>query len=155
MKLEFNMAADVELVTRSPQPISAPSPARSSAVTPSTPMRETGSCAPTRAQAMPSRTRCLARSRTDAGTSSSVVLATQVASLPVGPAGSVAGRACLPGFLAVVGVAMQLPVSDGFGVLRRACLDAHSVFPVLRVSSRRFRRVFGEVENGAPIAEHE
>src|ERR1700722_7213483 len=136
MKLEFNMAADVELVTRSPQPISAPLPAWSSAVTPSTPMRQTGSCAPTRAQAMPSRTRCLARSRTDAGTSSSVVLAPQVAPRQVGPAGSVAGRACLPGFLAVVGVAMAFSVSDEFGLLRRACLDLHSVFPALRVISR-------------------
>ncbi len=86
------MAADVALVARPSQPISAESPALSSAVAPSTPMRETGSCAPIRAQAMPSSTRYLARSRTDAGTSSSVVLATQVASRPVGPAGSVAGR---------------------------------------------------------------
>src|SRR5580693_7077294 len=93
MKLEFNMAADVALVARPSQPTSTESPASSSAVTPSTPMRETGSCAPMRAQPMPSSTRCLARSRTEAGTSSSVVLATQVASRPVGPAGSVAGRA--------------------------------------------------------------
>jgi methylisocitrate lyase len=61
------MAADVALVARPSQPISAASPALSSAVTPSTPMRETGSCAPTSAQAMPSSTRCLARSRTDTG----------------------------------------------------------------------------------------
>ena len=72
------MAADVALVARPPQPISAASPASSSAVTPSTPMRETGSWAPTMAQPMPSSTRCLARSRTEAGTSSSVVWATQV-----------------------------------------------------------------------------
>src|ERR1700691_7164 len=93
MKLEFTMPAEVALVARPSQPISGVSPALSSAVTPSTPMRETGSCAPTRAQAMPSSTRCLARSRTEAGTCSSVVSATQVASRPVGPAGSVAGWA--------------------------------------------------------------
>src|SRR6202451_1006638 len=92
MKLEFTMAADVALVARPPQPTSTESPALSSAVTPWTPIRETGSCAPMRAQPMPSSTRCLARSRTEAGTSSSVVLATQVASRPVGPAGFVGGR---------------------------------------------------------------
>src|SRR5450755_2925147 len=92
MKLEFTIAADVALVALPPQPISAESPASSSAVTPSTPIRDQGSCAPTRAQPMPSSTRCLARSRTEAGTSSSVVLATQAASRPVGPAGSVGGR---------------------------------------------------------------
>src|SRR6202050_4448195 len=92
MKLEFTMAADVALVARPPQPISTPSPASSSAVTPSTPMRDQGSCAPTRAQPMPSRTRCLARSQTEAGTSSSVVLAPKGASRPVGPAGFVGGR---------------------------------------------------------------
>src|SRR6204780_5606377 len=92
MKLEFTIAADVALVALPPQPISAESPASSSAVTPSTPMRDQGSCAPTRAQPIPSSTRCLARSRTEPGTSPSVVFATQVASRPVGPAGSVAGR---------------------------------------------------------------
>src|SRR5271155_1333620 len=92
MKLEFTMAADVALVARPPQPTSAESPASSSAVTPATPIRDQGSCAPTRAQPMPSSTRCLARSRTEAGTSSSVVFATQAASRPVGPAGSVGGR---------------------------------------------------------------
>src|SRR5271170_1537367 len=96
MKLEFTMAADVALVARPPQPTSTESPTSSSAVTPSTPTRDQGSCAPTRAQPMPSSTRCLARSRTEAGTSASVVLATQVASRPVGPAGSVAGRAGFP-----------------------------------------------------------
>src|ERR1700685_2013409 len=101
MKLEFSMAADVALVARPPQPTRAASPASSSAVTPWTPMRETGSCAPTRAQPMPSSIRCLARSRTEAGTSSSVVLATQAASRPVGPAGSVGGR---PAAVTAVGV---------------------------------------------------
>src|SRR5580704_1239228 len=101
MKLEFTIAADVALVALPPQPISAESPASSSAVTPSTPIRDQGSCAPTRAQPIPSSTRCLARSRTEAGTSSSVVFATQVASLPVGPAGSVAGR---PAAVTAVGV---------------------------------------------------
>src|SRR5580700_9433346 len=86
------MAADGALVARPPQPTRAASPALSSAVIPWTPLRETGSCAPTRAQPMPSSIRCLARSRTEAGTSSSVVLATQAASRPVGPAGSVGGR---------------------------------------------------------------
>src|ERR1700683_104282 len=93
MKLEFTIAADVALVALPPQPISAESPASSSAVTPSTPIRDQGSCAPTRAQPIPSSTRCLARSRTEAGTSLSIVCATQVASRPVAPAGSVAGRA--------------------------------------------------------------
>ena len=46
--------------------------------------------APTKAQATPSRIRCLACSRTRSGTSASVVPASQVASRPVGPAGSVA-----------------------------------------------------------------
>src|ERR1700720_4100309 len=40
----------------------------------------------------PTRAAPPARSRTEAGTSSSVVLATQAASRPVGPAGSVGGR---------------------------------------------------------------
>ena len=71
-------------------------PASSRLVTPSTPMRETGSWAPTRAQATPSSSRCFARSRTEVGMSSSVVLASQVASRPVGPFGSVAARARLP-----------------------------------------------------------
>src|SRR5580704_6023037 len=102
MKLEFNMAADVALVARPSQPMSGASAALSSAVTPSTPIRETGSCAPTTAQAMPSSIRCLARSRTEVGTSSSVVSATQVASRPVGPAGSVAGRAGFPACLSVL-----------------------------------------------------
>src|SRR5271154_4881391 len=92
MKLEFTIAADVALVVRPPQPTSAESPASSSAVTPATPMRDQGSCAPTRAQPIPSSTRCLARSRTEAGTSASVVSATQVASRPVGPAGAGGGR---------------------------------------------------------------
>src|SRR5271170_4863171 len=96
MKLEFTMAADVALVARPPQPISAESPVVSSAVTPSTPMRETGSCAPTRAQAMPSRIRYFARSRTPEGTSLSVVAASHVARRPVGPAGSVAGQPISP-----------------------------------------------------------
>src|SRR5580692_7794678 len=81
---------DLALVLRPPQPISAPVPASSRAVIASTPLRETGSCAPTRAQATPSRIRCLACSRTRSGTSASVVPASQVASRPVGPAGSVA-----------------------------------------------------------------
>src|SRR5579862_33891 len=109
MKLEFTMAAEVALVARPSQPINAESPALSSAVTPSTPTRDQGSCAPTRAQPIPSSTRCLARSRTEAGTSSSVVFATQVASRPVGPAGSVAGRAGFPVSLTAVGVVMAFP----------------------------------------------
>src|SRR5271169_2266558 len=120
MKLEFTMAADVALVARPPQPISAESPVLSSDVTPSTPMRETGSCAPTRAQAMPSSTRCLARSRTEAGTSSSVVLATQVASRPVGPAGSVGGRVGLLVCLVATGasiVVMDFPSFTGLSLL--------------------------------------
>src|ERR1700746_1165098 len=55
-------------------------------------MRETGSCAPTSAHPTPSRSRYLARSRTLAGTSVSVVAESQVARRPVGPAGSVAAR---------------------------------------------------------------
>src|ERR1700727_3272877 len=120
MKLEFTMAADVELVARPSQPISAESPAPSSAVTPSTPMRDQGSCAPTRAQPIPASTRCLARSRTEAGTSSSVVFATHVASRPVGPAGSVAGRAGFPVSLTAVGGVIALLaflVLDRLGVV--------------------------------------
>src|SRR5580692_2566559 len=120
MKLEFTIAADVPLVALPSQPISAESPASSSAVTPSTPIRDQGSCAPTRAQPIPSSTRCLARSRTEAGTSASVVFATQVASRPVGPAGSVAGRAGFPVSLTAVGVVMAFLaflVSDRLGVL--------------------------------------
>src|ERR1700678_2145735 len=109
MKLEFTMAAEVALVARPSQPISGGSPALSSAVTPSTPMRESGSCAPTRAQAMPSSTRCLARSRTEAGTSSSVVCATQVASRPVGPAGAVAGRPVAVTAVGVLEVILDSP----------------------------------------------
>src|ERR1700691_4363882 len=92
MKLEFSIAADWGLVVRSPHPTSAPDPAGSNASTPSTPMRETGSCAPTSAHPTPSRSRYLARSRTLAGTSVSVVAESQVARRPVGPAGSVAAR---------------------------------------------------------------
>src|SRR6202162_3502434 len=118
MKLEFNMAPDVALLARPPQPIRAASPALSSAVTPWTPLRETGSCAPTRAQPMPSSIRCLARSRTEAGTSSSVVLATQAASRPVGPAGSVGERAAFP--LVVGVVAMAFPARADLARLRGA-----------------------------------
>jgi len=71
--VQVTIAAEVALVALPSQPISAESPASSSAVTPSTPIRDQGSCAPTRAQPMPSSTRCLARSRTEGGTSSSVV----------------------------------------------------------------------------------
>src|SRR6201997_3663387 len=89
MKLELSIAAEVALVVRVPQPIRAASPAPSRAVTALTPVRDQGSWEPTRAQAIPSRMRCLARSRTVGGTSSSVVLASQVDRRPVGPAGSV------------------------------------------------------------------
>src|SRR6478752_5726079 len=71
MKLELSIAADVELVVSGAHPIRAASPA------------------PSRAHAIPSRMRCLARSRTVGGTSSRVVLASQVDRRPVGPAGSV------------------------------------------------------------------
>src|SRR5580704_9774359 len=111
MKLEFTIAADVALVALPPQPISAESPASSSAVTPLTPIRDQGSCAPTRAQPIPSSTRCLARSRTEAGTSSSVVFATQVARRPVGPAGSVAGRPVAVFAAGVLGVILGSPLS--------------------------------------------
>jgi hypothetical protein len=113
------MAAEVALVARPSQPTSAESPASSSAVTPSTPMRETGSCAPTMAQAMPSSTRYLARSRTEAGTSSSVVLATQVASRPVGPAGSVGGRAGFPVSLTATGAPIT---AMAFSTFQFGCL---------------------------------
>src|SRR5580692_9704959 len=113
MKLEFNMAADVALVARPSQPISAESPASSSAVTPSTPMRDQGNCAPTRAQPTPSSTRYLARSRTEAGTSSRVVFATQVASRPVGPAGSVAGRPVAVTAVGVLEVILGSPLVLG------------------------------------------
>src|ERR1700761_9074554 len=117
MKLELSIAADGALVLRPPQPISAPVPASSRAVIACTPLRDTGSCAPTRTQATPSRIRCLACSRTRSGTSASVVPASQVASRPVGPAGSVAaseerGAALVP----VIAMALlhsvpgQLPV---------------------------------------------
>src|ERR1700722_2002845 len=89
MKLELSIAADVALVVRVPHPIRAGSPAPSRAVTALTPVRDQGSCAPTRAHPPPSRMRCLARSRTVAGTSSSIVLASQHERRPVGPAGSV------------------------------------------------------------------
>ncbi len=115
------MAADVELVAAPSQPISVESPVVSSAVTPLTPRRDQDSCAPTRAQAIPSSTRCLARSRTEEGTSSRVVLAIQVASRPVGPAGSVAGRADFPGSLAVLGaseIAMAFHLSPWISDLR-------------------------------------
>ena len=105
------MAADVALVARPSQPISGVSPALSSVVAPSTPMRDQGNCAPTMAQAIPSSTRCLARSRTAAGTSSSVVFATQVASRPVGPAGSVAGRPVAVTAVEALGVISGSPLS--------------------------------------------
>src|ERR1700690_634285 len=111
MKLEFTIAADVALVALPPQPISAESPASSSAVTPSTPIRDQGSCAPTRAQPIPSSTRCLARSRTEAGTSARVFSATQGASRPVGPAGSVAGRPVAVTAGGVLGVILGSPLS--------------------------------------------
>src|SRR5580704_13958854 len=121
MKLEFTIAADVALVALPPQPISAESPASSSTVTPSTPTRDQGSCAPTRAQPIPSSTRCLARSRTEAGTSSSVVFATQVASRPVGPAGSVAGRPVAVTALGALEAILGSPLSslaDARGLVR-------------------------------------
>ena len=104
MKLELSIAADGALVVRPPQPMSRAFPPSSSLVTPSTPLRETGSWAPTRAQATPSSSKCFARSRTEVGMSSSVVLASQVASRPVGPFGSVAARAGLPPTSASIGV---------------------------------------------------
>src|SRR5271154_1162907 len=104
MKLELSIAADGGLVVRSPQPISAALPVPSSAVTPATPLRDTGSCAPTRAHAIPSSSRYLARSRTGPGISSNVVSASQVASRPVGPTGSLAGRRGLPSSLPVSGI---------------------------------------------------
>src|SRR5271163_5118391 len=61
MKLELSIAADKALVVRPPHPMSRAFPASSSLVTPSTPLRETGSCAPTRAHATPSSNRCFAR----------------------------------------------------------------------------------------------
>src|SRR5271169_1714574 len=104
MKLELSIAADGGLVVRSPQPISGAPPAPSSAVPPATPLRDTGSCAPTRAHAIPSRSRYLARSRTGPGISSNVVSASQVTSRPVGPPGSLAGRRGLPSSLPVSGI---------------------------------------------------
>src|SRR5271163_3829648 len=104
MKLELSIAADGALVARPPHPMSRAFPASSRLVTPSTPLRETGSWAPTRAQATPSSSMCFAHSRTDAGMSSSVVLASQVASRPVGPFGSVAARARLPATSASTGL---------------------------------------------------
>src|SRR5271169_123167 len=101
MKLELSIAADGGLVVRSPQPISGAPPAPSSAVRPATPLRDTGSCAPTRAHAIPSSSRYLARTRTGSGISSKVVSASQVASRPVGPPGSLAGRPGLPSSLSV------------------------------------------------------
>src|SRR5579864_3766914 len=95
MKLEFSIAADCGLVVLSPQPISAACPAGSIAVKPSTPIRQTGRCAPTSAHPTPSSSRYLARSRTLEGTSSNVVAASHVASRPVGPSGSVAAPAAL------------------------------------------------------------
>ena len=62
---------------------------------------------------MPSSTRCLARSRTEAGTSSSVVFATQVASRPVGPAGSVAGRPVAVTAVGVLEVILGSPLVPG------------------------------------------
>src|ERR1700733_10363203 len=115
MKLEFTIAADVALAARPPQPTSTESPASSSAVAPSTPIRDQGSCAPTRAQPMPSRTMCLDRSRTEAGTSPSVVLATQVASRPVGPAGSVAGRPVAVTAVGVLGGIVGSPLRSWTG----------------------------------------
>src|ERR1700730_16176927 len=93
IKLELSIAADGALVARPSQPISKLVPALSSAVTASTPLRETGSWAPTNAQAIPSSNRYLACSRTDDGTSSIFVPASQVASRPVGPLGSVGAAA--------------------------------------------------------------
>src|ERR1700748_1781367 len=126
MKLEFNMAADVALVARPPQPTRAAPPVLSSAVTPSTPIRETGSCAPTMAQAMPSSTRCLARSRIAAGTAPGVCSATHGGKGAGGPAGSVAGRAGFPVSLTAVGVVMAflaLLVSDRLGGARAGLPD--------------------------------
>src|ERR1700678_824914 len=109
MKLEFTIAADVALVALPPQPTRAASPASSSAVTPWTPIRDQGSCAPTRAQAIPSSTRCLGGSRTEGGTSASIVFAPQVASRPVGRAGSVAGRPVAAFAAGVLGVILGSP----------------------------------------------
>src|SRR5271155_848664 len=91
MKLELSIAADGALVLRPSQPISSALPASSRVVIASTPLRDTGSWAPTSAHATPSSSRCLACSRTDAGTSSRVTSASHVARRPVGPAGSGGG----------------------------------------------------------------
>src|ERR1700758_4227233 len=129
MKLELSIAAEVALVVRVSQPIRAVSPAPSRAVTALTPVRDQGSWEPTRAQAIPSRMRCLARSRTAAGTSSSVVLASQHERRPVGPAGSVgwpalsgatwsACDADLPSRIDVIGVVIDLLLASSVGPLR-------------------------------------
>ncbi len=112
MKLELSIAADGGLVVRPPHPMSGDFPPPSRLVRPSTPLRETGSWAPTSAQATPSSSRCFAWLRTELGMSSSVVLASQVASRPVGPFGSVAAR---PGWTAAsLSIRVQVEVTIGF-----------------------------------------
>src|ERR1700749_1407279 len=93
MKVPLSTAAAGPLVD-SPVPITTTSPLDSRLRTAPVATRDQGSCEPIRAQPMPSRSRCLARSTTSDGTSSSVRSATQVASLPVGPSGSVAALGC-------------------------------------------------------------
>ncbi|ELP45891.1 hypothetical protein D522_14235 [Mycobacterium avium subsp. paratuberculosis S5] len=93
MNVPLRTAAAGALVRR-PVPMTMLSPLPSRARTASVAMRDHGSCAPTRAQPMPSSSRCLARSTTGAGTSSRVSSATQVASSPVGPTGSVTVSCC-------------------------------------------------------------
>ena len=81
---------------------------------------------------MPSSTKCLARSRTDSGTSSSDVSATHVASRPVGPFGSVARRGSCPFFSVVLSVAVAAMAFLAFSSIDElvdvtcACHDAAS-----------------------------
>jgi hypothetical protein len=76
-----------------PQPISGTAPSPSIASTARTAVRDHGSCAPISAQPSPSRTRWVARSRTAPGICSRPASASHAARVPVGPAGSLAGRA--------------------------------------------------------------
>jgi hypothetical protein len=90
MKVPFSSAATGPLAV-SPHPMIVLSPLPSMRRILSTAVRDHGNCAPTRAQAMPSRMSALARSRTSRGTSLSVKLASQSHSRPVGPWPSVGG----------------------------------------------------------------
>ena len=78
---------------------------------------------------MPSSTRCLARSRTESGTSSRVVSATHVASRPVGPEGSVGGLDAFAVCLTALGASVV--TATGFSSPRYVGSWSSSCYPIL------------------------